>query len=155
MKRFLYLILLITLSCSKSVDISYGDEENTSSFLVGVWDGPMTCSVCCSDDYRYTLTISKHRGNTIEGELRLANIPDQQYYAKFKLLFNLDGSILTVKTNGKYEENGPKPGCGNYCTKNTYVLNINDAKNAMKGAWVSSDFCSTGSDITSINLKKQ
>ena len=66
----------------KSIDIVYNQtvsipkeevkEEEAEQNLVGVWDGTLECSSCCSPKYRYTLTITKHElaSELIEGSIK-------------------------------------------------------------------------------------
>ncbi|WBX72540.1 hypothetical protein PG913_06325 [Tenacibaculum pacificus] len=69
MKKIIYIVLCLLLAaCTKSIDITYNEaiinnndsEVEETNSLVGIWDGAMNCSNCCSKKYRYTLTITKH-----------------------------------------------------------------------------------------------
>ncbi|SFZ85175.1 hypothetical protein [Tenacibaculum maritimum] len=158
MKKIIYLITgVFLLGCAKSIDIEYNNPEliETENFLVGVWDGAMDCLACCSRKYRYTLTITKHENSLVEGSLKLSDMPEQEHYAVFKLKMGFTDGILTLKTAGKIEETDSKPGCGKYCTNNTYVLNISEGKKRLDGSWLSSNGCSVNSNSTSINIVKQ
>ncbi|WBX72539.1 hypothetical protein PG913_06320 [Tenacibaculum pacificus] len=67
---------------------------------------------------------------------------------------NLDGNKLTINTNDK-QEIGSDPGCGNYCTENTYELNLSADKKKLDGVWLKSNECTVSATSTSINLEKQ
>ena len=118
MKKIGYIIILCLLfaACTKSIEIVYDQtmsmvdqeieqvvEEELEQNLVGVWDGTIDCTGCCSPKYRYTLTITKHElaSELIEGSLKISGIPDQQYFAVFKLDMKLKGNELIIKTIGK------------------------------------------------------
>ena len=51
--------------------------------------------------YYYTLTITKHENNLVEGSLKLSDISEQQYYVIFKLNITFKNEVLTIKTDGK------------------------------------------------------
>ncbi|MBE7697657.1 hypothetical protein [Tenacibaculum finnmarkense] len=182
MKKIGYIIILCLLfaACTKSIEIVYDQtmsivdqeieqevieqvveeepEEEPEQNLVGVWDGTIDCTGCCSPKYRYTLTITKHElvSELIEGSLKISGIPDQQYFAVFKLDMKLKGNELIIKTIGKTENTGtPKPGCGRYCSGNTYELVLSEDKTKFNGDWVKSYKCSVSDKSTLINIEKQ
>ncbi len=169
MKKIGYIVILCLLfaACTKSIDIVYNQtvsipkeevkEEEAEQNLVGVWDGTLECSSCCSPKYRYTLTITKHElaSELIEGSLKISGIPDQQYFAVFKLDMKFEGDKLTVETIDKTEIDNPKAGCGRYCTENTYELILSKDKTTFEGFWVKSNGCSVSDNSTLINIEKQ
>ncbi|PKH51220.1 hypothetical protein CXF68_11245 [Tenacibaculum sp. Bg11-29] len=157
MNKITYIVLFLLLAaCAKSIDIEYNetDNNNEANSLVGIWDGPMNCLNCCSKKYRYTLTITKHENEFIEGKLKISSIPEQQYFAIFNLEMNLESHKLIINTNGK-QEAGSNPSCGNYCTENTYELLLSLDKKSLNGIWSKSNECTVSASSTSINLEKQ
>ncbi|SOU87322.1 conserved hypothetical protein [Tenacibaculum dicentrarchi] len=165
MKKIGYIIILCLLfaACTKSIDIVYNQtisipkeevkEEEAEQNLVGVWDGTLECSICCGTKFRFTLTITKHENEFLEGTLKEADIPDQQYFAIFKANMNLEDNKLTITTNGVLETVDDKPGCGPYCTGNTYELILSPDRKKLDGVWLKSNECTVSA--TSINLEKQ
>ncbi|ALU74952.1 hypothetical protein [Tenacibaculum finnmarkense] len=161
MKKIIYITLCLLLaSCTKSIDITYkqsetinNNEAEDSNSLVGVWDGVESCTICCGTKFRFTLTITKHENEFLEGTLKEADIPDQQYFAIFKANMNLEDNKLTITTNGVLETVDDKPGCGPYCTGNTYELILSPDRKKLDGVWLKSNECTVSA--TSINLEKQ
>ncbi len=128
------------------------DDDDTN--LVGVWKGIFNKgkSSLCEKKYFYILTITKHKKEEIEGNLKVS-VPEDNSYAIYKIKMTLDKNKLTIKTKGidKKEE-----WTCTYCRENTYILKLSKNKKELKGKWTYSGYCSVNenSNIV-IKLKKQ
>ncbi len=161
MKKYAYLLILMvftTLSCHKKIDINSNEEpkpKETEKFsLVGVWEGTFNRgkSSLCEKEYGYTLTITKHEKDLIEGTLKVS-VPEDNSYAIYKLKMTFKNNILSIKTQGitKKEER-----VCSYCRENHYVLKLSKDKKELNGKWKYSGYCSVNEDSNiKIDLKKQ
>lgn len=165
MKKILYLLLCIAfIGCTKSIEIDYENpiqKVNTENFLIGVWNGNFDCPNCGGvKKYGYILTINKQTKTTVEGLVKITNIPNPDTeYIEFYMTGSIENNKLTITTTSvKADIPIASNGINTYywCKGNSYEFIISANKKQLNGTWTASSGCSyiTRKGST-INLSKQ
>lgn len=160
MKKIIFLIIgVVFLGCSKSIDIEYREpvkQKVDNNSLVGVWDGILNCPDCNGNKYRYTLTITNHKGNTAKGTVKITKIPNQQYYILFTVSIAINANTLEVTTTKVTEEIEDTSIRGTYwCKENKYVFQLSSNREKLTGKWISSGNCTVFNNSNTIEINKQ
>ncbi len=145
--------VVILVSCGKEISLAYNigqddnasiavetpEQKNKEFTLVGIWDGTEICKNCCIKKTRFTLTITKHEKEKVEGTLKIAQLSDQRYYMDFELKMNYqeDKGILTIKRTKLLKEVGIVDDlhCA-ICNDNVMELKLSEDKKGFEGKWI-------------------
>lgn len=156
----LSLIALFSQSClQNTIDVDYDEpgQVTTSFDIEGKWVGDLVCPSCCSENYKFDLTISNYNESTgvLSAELIITRPATDwliETYAKYHCTGTFQNNTLQIQTTELYEEESSS--CA-YCDQNTYQFTLQE-DGSLSGDWNNSGTCdnSTISSAT-ITITKQ